>query len=426
MKIIHYCLGLPPYATGGLSIYANDLVNIQAKEHEVYVLFPGVNKNQIHLKKISYKNKKVKLYRLDGALPCALTYGVKEPLDFIGHKEKKEIEKTFLPFGKIDVLHLHTLQGLYPEIIKYFKENGTKIVYTTHDFYPFSLTTKYYNDKEKLDEVNLIQSLKAPSTKALYLNRKPLINKIKKIEFIKNIFNKKIKGEDTLNYSLEYKNEYLEKANKLYAFYSDMLKDIDLIHANSNLSKDVYLNSNDNIKVIGITHNNLELNNLKKNYNDKLIIGFFGEQLKDKGFTLLLEVLDEIYKYNKNFILNCYGKSNLYQRPYLSYRGTYSFNDLKAIYQNVDLVVFPAINIESFGFVVLESLAYQTPVIVSSNVGAKDLCNKDYIIDNEINLKKKIIEIIDNKNILKEYFNYDLNIDSFEKHNEKIIEELYK
>ncbi len=277
-----------------------------------------------------------------------------------------------------------------------------------------------------MDEVNLIQSLKAPSTKALYLNRKPLINKIKKIEFIKNIFNKKIKGEDTLNYSLEYKNEYLEKANKLYAFYSDMLKDIDLIHANSNLSKDVYLNSNDNIKVIGITHNNLELNNLKKNYNDKLIIGFFGEQLKDKGFTLLLEVLDEIYKYNKNFILNCYGKSNLYQRPYLSYRGTYSFNDLKAIYQNVDLVVFPAINIESFGFVVLESLAYQTPVIVSSNVGAKDLCNKDYIIDNEINLKKKIIEIIDNKNILKEYFNYDLNIDSFEKHNEKIIEELYK
>ena len=73
MKIIHYCLGIPPLATGGLTIYANSLAKIQSKDNEVIIIYPGYKKNKIHLKFIKKENN-IKIYRLDGALPVSLTY----------------------------------------------------------------------------------------------------------------------------------------------------------------------------------------------------------------------------------------------------------------------------------------------------------------------------------------------------------------
>lgn len=426
MKIIHYCFGLPPYATGGLSIYAHDLASYQSKDNDVYVLFPGLKNKNICLKKINYIDKNIKLYRMDGALPCALNYGVKEPLDFIGDKSKEEVKKAFLSLGKIDVLHLHTIQGLYPEILKYFKENGTKIIFTTHDYFPFSLITKYYNDDETTLDKNIIQSIKAPKTKSLYLIRNPLFNKLKKLKLLKKIFNKKIKGEDTITYSEEYKISYLEKSNKLYSFYSEMIKDIDIIHANSNLSNELYSRYNKEIITIPVTHSKISNHEIKKNENNLLNLGFFGETISDKGFDLLLDVLDEIYKKNDNFSLNCYGPENLKKRPYLTYFGNYKFYELDEIYKNIDLVVLPSLSYETFSFVALEALSYKTPTIVSNGVGAKDLCNKDYIIKDKEELKELLLKIINNKEILNDYFNYDLKIETFENHNKMIVEKLYK
>ena len=239
MKIIHYCLGLPHFATGGLTIYARDLANIQKNDNDVYMIYPGIKKDKLALKKVNNKYH-IKLYRLDGALPCALTYGVKEPLDFIGNKNIDEIKEVFKIFQDVDILHLHTIQGLYPEIIEYFKNSGTKIIYTTHDFYPFSLTTKYYDDDLLNEKNNIIQSIKAPNTNALYLNRNAYINKLKKFKFIKKIFNKKVKENKDIKYDEEYAKEYQVKANKLYSFYDKMLSLVDLIHANSTLSEKIY------------------------------------------------------------------------------------------------------------------------------------------------------------------------------------------
>lgn len=426
MKIIHYCFGLPPYSTGGLSIYAKDLASIQSENNEVIVLFPGLKKSKLSLKKVNYINKKIKLYRLDGLLPSSINYGIKEPLDFIGNKDIKEIEKIFDKFGFIDILHIHTLQGLYPEVIKYFKNKNTKIVYTTHDFLPFSLTTKYYLDKEMVINSNLEQSIKAPSTKALYLIRNPFFNKLKKIKILKKIFNKKVKGDKLITYDLEYKNNYLKKRNELYKFYENMMNDIDIIHANSNLSKEIYQTKFKNIKVINITHNSIMEHSLIKNKNDILNIGFFGEGTKDKGFLLLLRVLDKLYNDNFKFVLNFYGPANLNERPYLKYHGAYKFSELDNIYKNIDLVIMPAINVETFSFVVLEALSYKTPTIVSNSVGAKDLCNKDFIINSGEDLYNLLTKILNDKNILNNYFNYELKIESLKMHNDKIINEIYK
>ena len=46
MRILHYCLGFPPFRTGGMTKYCMDLMNEQNKAgHEVALLWPGTYKN---------------------------------------------------------------------------------------------------------------------------------------------------------------------------------------------------------------------------------------------------------------------------------------------------------------------------------------------------------------------------------------------
>lgn len=425
MKIIHYCLGIPPFATGGLTIYAHDLALAQMKNHEVHMLYPGYKKSEIVLKKIKNKEN-ISLYRIDGLLPVSLTYGVKNPFDFIGHKDMHEIANAFKEIANnADILHLHTIQGLYPEIIEYFKKCGVKIILTTHDFYSFSLTTKLYKVKELNDKLNIIQSIKAPKTNVLYLNRRPIINKLKHIKFIKHFFNKKVKEEKELAYDNEYATKYLLESSKLYSFYKGMINQIDLIHANSQISNEVYSKVYNNVKTVYISHSGISKHEVNKNKNSFLNIGFFGEQTREKGFNLLLDVLDDLYKENCNFYLNCYGHSNLYERPYMTYHGAYNFNDLEDIYKDLDLVVFPAENIESFGFIVLEAISYNTPVIVTNTVGAKSICNKDFIVNDRMDLKNLLQRIIADSTILNNYFNYVVDIKTIDEHSLEVEKELY-
>lgn len=51
----------------------------------------------------------------------------------------------------------------------------------------------------------------------------------------------------------------------------------------------------------------------------------------------------------------------------------YSYMDLEKIFDETDLVIVPSIWRETFGYAVLEALSYGVPVLISGNVGAKDI-----------------------------------------------------
>ena len=55
------------------------------------------------------------------------------------------------------------------------------------------------------------------------------------------------------------------------------------------------------------------------------------------------------------------------------YRGKFDSRSLATVYDGMDVLIVPSIWKETFGFVVLEALSYGVPVIVSDNVGAKDI-----------------------------------------------------
>ena len=49
----------------------------------------------------------------------------------------KDIYRAFLNEFKPDVIHVHTLQGFHKELFEAAKECSIRMVYTTHDYYPF-------------------------------------------------------------------------------------------------------------------------------------------------------------------------------------------------------------------------------------------------------------------------------------------------
>ena len=75
----------------------------------------------------------------------------------------------------------------------------------------------------------------------------------------------------------------------------------------------------------------------------------------------------------------------------------------------IDILVLPSIWHETFGFTVLEAQSYGVPVVVSSNVGAKDLIsegNNGFIFEpNKEALKEKLKYIFDSDKTLLEKMN---------------------
>lgn len=59
--------------------------------------------------------------------------------------------------------------------------------------------------------------------------------------------------------------------------------------------------------------------------------------------------------------------------PYIRVHGRYSYTELEKIFDETDVLVAPSVWYETFGFTVLEALSYGVPVIISGNVGARDI-----------------------------------------------------
>jgi glycosyltransferase involved in cell wall biosynthesis len=426
MNILHYSLGLPPYRTGGLTKYSIDLMKEQVKnEDSVFLLFPGeISIFYKTTKLISYKDKYgIKVYEIVNPLPVPLLNGISEPLNFMKSCDK-QLFKKFLINNKIQIVHIHTFMGLYKEFLEACKDLNIKIVYTTHDYFGICTKVNFIDYKGNLcDErniekcltcnmsgydMNLITVLQSPLYR--FLKNKGIINKLGSLK--KGINEKnKIKS----NFSIIEKkvtSEYRTSYNDLIKYYSDMFSYIDVFLFNSTVAEEVYRKYIDKSgEVVSITHGDITDNRKVRDYSSKkLKMTYLGPYKKYKGFDLLIEIVKEINKeYKKDIELNLYGDIYGFEiEDNIKIHGKYEYNQLSNIFDNTDLLIVPSIWHETFGFIVLESISYGVPVLLTENVGAKDIINNrknpSGIIINvcKDSLKLKIIEILNNRDILFE------------------------
>lgn len=443
MRILHYSLGFPPYRTGGLTKYVIDLSKSQLNSKNiVYILWPG--RMSKFNKKISFYEKKVdtNYYSLEmkNPLPVPLLDGIKDINAFV-KKADKEIFRELLSAKKIDVVHIHTLMGLYSEFVEACNDLNIPILYTTHDY--FGICPKvnlFIGDKPCAHYLTHDYCLhcndQALSMSQIYFMQSKLYRMIKNTNIV-SYLRQLIKDErvnDNVQKSKPLASHVSSQVYKhLSSYYLNIFQCIDYFQFNSQLTKKIYTTFCNDIEgtILPVLNTNISDNRIPLNAIDKVRINYLGTNSIAKGFPFLIKCLDVVWeKYPYKFELNIFFNTSI-DRPYLKKNRPYSSQELIYIMKKCNLVIVPSVWYETFGFVVLEALSYGRPVIVSKNVGSIDYINDSngYIFDlSEKDLISKLEFIINNpsdlliknRNILSTDFNFD-----FSKHSNEVIK-LYK
>lgn len=438
MRILHYSLGLPPYRTGGLTKYSIDLMLTHIeKGHDVALLWPGQIKLFNHTTQIRKRKswKNIHNFELINPLPVSLDEGI---LDINAYMKSSDIYVyiDFLKKFHPDVIHIHTLMGIHKEFFQAASILKIRTVFTTHDYFGICpKVTLYHNgivcddDHRCFDCINCNQT--ALSLKKIMLLQSPLYKKFKNTKIIKYLrkyhreqfFKKTVHTSDK-----SYFNDLdSDKFAILRNYYISIYKKIDFVHFNSTLTETVYKKyfRPNNSMVIPVTHRDIKDFRKEKVFSETpLHISYLGPTKPFKGFQFLIEVLDELWKTESNkFELHIFSETNI-ERIYITHKQAgYRYQQLAEIFNETDLVVVPSQWYETFGFNVLEALSYGVPVLVTNNVGAKDLVRKEFIANTNLEFKEKLRNLIKNRALLADNNKFivnEMNLNNIQLHEQYI------
>lgn len=454
MKILHYALGFPPYRSGGLTKYCIDLMSAQKQAgHEVAMMWPGAFRFSGHfvrLKKgkkyIVTEGRKVQFdsFEVMNPLPVSLDEGIVEVEKFMEKCPNPKVYEDFLKDYKPDAIHIHTLMGLHREFVNTAKMMGIKIVFTAHDYFGICPKVTLFRNEAVCDGDcgtcrNCNQS--ALSLKKIRILQSGLYRGLKDTALIKKLRQRHRQGffseteENTTQLDGMITKESCERYEELRKYYIDIWKLTDVIHFNSSVTESVYRRFiPDTIqgRIINISHSNIADNRRIKTFEqEKLRITYLAPAKNFKGYGIMKQALDALWmEGNKNFHLTMYNEAQI-TAPYVTVNSHFAYEELEEIFQKTDVLIMPSVWYETFGFTVLEALSYGVPVIVSENVGAKDLLEDGrfgMITEPTVEgVKRSILELMENRELLKEYNRQiaeQMNLESVMKSADE-IEKLY-
>lgn len=413
MRILHYSLGFPPYRSGGLTKFCLDLMIQQNYDgHQVALLWPGqmrfINKSVSikyrNIYKVSGISAEIKSYELINPLPISYDEGINRVEDFM-IEEKGDAYERLLEDFRPNIIHIHTLMGLHNSLLLIAKRKGIRLIFTAHDFFPICPKVILFHSGHVCESSKYcIECSKCNSTalnyKKIVILQSPLYRRFKDLYIIKRL--RKHHRTQYLSEKSDYHRKLNTNANtdnyqKLRSYYYSILQLMDSIHYNSTLTKNIYESffTLPKSKVITISHANITDNRVIKEFSkDKLKIRYLGPQSAAKGYYLLKSALDKLWDEKKNFQLDIhFTPENI--SPYMKVHGRYSYQDLQYIFKHTDVLVVPSLCFETFGYTALEALCFGVPVILSENVGAKDILSEDEgVIIKDINVDKLYLALL--------------------------------
>lgn len=385
MKILHYSLGFPPFRTGGLTKFCTDLMVQQAREgNEVSLIWPG--EIGILNKTTSIKNSGVKIinesricsYRIKNPLPIPYDEGIGNVEPFVNEGDEG-VYLRFLEEIKPDVLHIHTFMGLHKNFLTAAKKLNIHIVFSAHDFFPICPKVTLFKNGGICENANNCDECSVCNASALSMKKMIILQSriyriLKDTAIVKKLRKQHrdayLADEDCKISEINFSDYF-----QLKRYYQMMMNLIDVIHYNSTLTKEIYEKylGKRKSKVISISHGDISDNRRLKEVKDDCInVRYLGAQSRAKGYFYLKKSINNL-KGNKNkLVLHIHFQPEKSEK-YMRVHHRYTYSELEQIFENTDVLIMPSICYETYGYVVLEALSYGVPVIISNNVGAKDI-----------------------------------------------------
>lgn len=417
MKILHYGLGFPPERSGGLVKYSLSLINEQLNSgHDVKLVYPG-RFNLIH-KAPYFKSgvrQNIPFAELINSLPLPLIGNIKNPADFM-MPANINIFLDFLSTEKPDVIHLHTLMGLYAEFLTAAKQLNIKVVFTTHDFFGISPNPKFYLDGHDFvddTEYDIWNNIReyGSSTKKIRLVQLSVYPHLRKLlKRIKKPLMHKTNSVERVNFRAQLDRNFQD----LKYYYLDMLQNVDTVHFNSKISKQAYQKFLPKMNwkefIVPITSENIDGGEVQLKKNSINTIAYIGPYTEEKGFFDFIKIAEEFLKRDSNHRVILMGDDTPISLDNITNFGKYNQKQMMQYLDQIDLVVLPSRWHETFGLIALEVLASGTKVVVSSKMGVKDILPNDF--QSEFN------ELLNYRDISQQSF--EVEISDMKKHAHQI------
>ena len=177
MRILHYSLGFPPYRSGGLTKFCMDLIRQQVSDgHEVGLLWPGKMNFLSSEVKVAdrgtelYSGAEIYSFEVINPLPVPYDEGISDYDSFTKNCDES-IYSTFLNKFAPDIIHIHTLMGLHESFLKAAKNQGIKMTFTTHDFFPICPKVTMFRKGDLCSTVDSFEECSNCNKKALSLKK---------------------------------------------------------------------------------------------------------------------------------------------------------------------------------------------------------------------------------------------------------------
>lgn len=424
MKILHYGLGFPPYRTGGLTKYCIDLMLTQKEMgHDVAMMWPGKFTFSGHFVRIkkNVSSNEITGFQVINPLPVPLDEGIKDIDEYMRKCPNPQVYTEFLKEYLPDVIHVHTLMGLHRELLEEAKKIGIKIVFTTHDYFGICPKVTLFRNGQVCDgncEYCTSCNESALSLKKIMILQSGMYRTLKNTKIVKKLrkahrqefFQQANAEEQILEEKVSDRTDAGEY-QRLRNFYMSFFALIDEVHFNSSVTESVYrkfLPGNIQGKVVNITHREIADHRRIKRFDSEMLrITYLAPAKPFKGYGILRDALDELWDQGeRRFRLSMYNESGD-NRQYMDVKGFFSYQQLNGIFDDTDVLIMPSICKETFGFTVLEAISYGVPVIVSENVGAKDLVGKGnygmVIKPTKEGVKEAVKKLIEDRASLEKY-----------------------
>jgi len=379
MKVLLVTEYFPPKIFGGGEISAFNLAkNLTENEIEVDILTSKISKR----KRIEQK-KTFKIFRFlkTGKNPLKLSENLKRIM-FLQNSLKKNIRKLDKK-EKYDIIHFLNTTTI-PKFK--FKTNAKKIA-TFNSYTNFCpKRNMFYKEKSSCTGAKVTKCMSC----------------LAKANFI---------GKYKTPFYLKYNPLFWIILYKKYTNHNKGLKNLDHYISISNYLTKLLIKEGINKEKISKIPNliSIEDNNKFFKIKDKEVtITYIGSLEKIKGVEILIKSFNKLKNNNTELVILGDGsqKENLknISGKNIKFYDNIDYEFIPSIYRQSDIIIQPAIWPEPLSRVLLEATYFEKPIIATKNGGNPEgVINKKngFIIFSEKELKKRLNELIKNKNLRK-------------------------
>ena len=413
---------------GGVSVYVRNLIDGLIKEGlEVVYLSSGLtytSDRRLRIEKIENSfMPEINCYEIvNSPVIAPITQSSENIKKYLNDKKIDKLFAEFIKKIKPEIIHFNNFEGLSLETLKtkaLFKD--IKYIYSVHNYFPICSRVNLWKDekignghncdKKSYSECSNCYKMRSYSSTIYYRCGNVYLGKL-------------FKAMNMISFHKEYSDVFKEFEEKNISYINNYMDDVLAV---SERVRELLINHGiDKNKIftsyIGthVEDNAMCLPNAEDIHSPFFKIVYMGYMRPEKGYYFFINSMKKLPdSYSKNIdiriIARCSGKNTEISeinslRPKfhnIELIDGYTKDNQRELLQECHLGIVPVLWEDNLPQVAIEQIAYGVPILVSDLGGAKELCpSTDFIFKagNIDDFLLKLINIIDHREILNEFY----------------------